>query len=179
MTDRDHNRLVRVERRLDNLKLRLDELYRLASQNGHNHGEVQSFTPDLTATTTNPNLGNGSIVGRYRQTVDVVEAWIWLQFGGTGETSGDGVYELSLPVDADTTLLVASASAGEGQNVGGGNCRNVSTPGDSQQLAAFLASASTVRMMAVDSNTVQNSQPFGEPWGEDDSLSLHLVYIAA
>jgi len=58
-----------------------------------------SYTPTWTATTTNPTIGNGSIVGGYRRIGDIVEFYAKIVAGST-TTYGSGSYRVSLPVTA-------------------------------------------------------------------------------
>jgi hypothetical protein len=58
-----------------------------------------TYTPVWTAGTTNPVLGNGTIVGRYKQRGKTIDVRILLTLGST-TTVGSGVYFLSLPVNA-------------------------------------------------------------------------------
>jgi hypothetical protein len=58
-----------------------------------------SYTPTWTATTTNPVIGNGSIVGGYRRIGDIVEFYAKIVAGST-TTYGSGSYRVSLPVTA-------------------------------------------------------------------------------
>ena len=63
----------------------------------------QTYTPVWTAYTTNPTLGNGTIIGRYIQ----LEEWIWVQIqltAGTTTSGGSGQYQFTLPA-AGATLL--------------------------------------------------------------------------
>lgn len=72
---------------------------------GGTPGAWTSWTPTLTATTTNPTLGTGGTVqeGYYMQLGKLVIAWYSIQFGTTGLNVGSGEYRLSLPVAAVTT----------------------------------------------------------------------------
>lgn len=62
-------------------------------------GTWTTYTPTWTATTTNPAVGNGTIIGRYLATSDWVDLWIALVPGSTS-TFGSGQYFLSLPFAA-------------------------------------------------------------------------------
>jgi hypothetical protein len=66
-------------------------------------GEWTDYTPTWTATTTNPTIGNGQIVGRYAR----VQNLVLVQFniiGGSTTNKGSGQYRISLPVTAAATL---------------------------------------------------------------------------
>lgn len=63
----------------------------------------QSYTPVLLASTTNPTLGTGSaIAGRYWLDPITGRVWghLWVKFGTSGVTAGNGVYRITLPVPA-------------------------------------------------------------------------------
>ena len=63
-----------------------------------------NWTPALTATTTNPTLGTGSVAtGRYFQLGKLVVANFKIQFGTSGTSAGSGAYRVSLPVACSTT----------------------------------------------------------------------------
>jgi hypothetical protein len=72
-----------------------------ASLNGV--GEWTDYTPTWTATTTNPTIGNGTIVGRYTQINKLVVVQFNIVFGST-TNKGSGQYKISIPVTAATTL---------------------------------------------------------------------------
>lgn len=59
-------------------------------------GPFVSYTPEWTAVTTNPTIGNGTIFGRWREFGDLVWVWASITIGST-TTLGSGFYSLSLP----------------------------------------------------------------------------------
>lgn len=61
-----------------------------------NAGTWQAFTPTWTAATTNPSIGNGTLVGRYVKIGKTVICSISLTMGST-TTYGSGNWSLSLP----------------------------------------------------------------------------------
>lgn len=63
-----------------------------------------SYTPAWTASTTNPTLGNGTLVGRYKQIGKTVHFTLKLTVGST-TTVGSGLYSWSLPVAASGSLV--------------------------------------------------------------------------
>ena len=90
-------------------------------------GGVASWTPTLTATTTNPTLGTGSSVsGRLFRQGSMVTVWARIQFGTSGVAAGSGVYIINLPVAAST--LMPSSSNGSGQSIGSGHFRDNGSP---------------------------------------------------
>lgn len=67
-------------------------------------GAWTSYTPTLTAVTTNPTLGTGSeATGRYTQIGKTVIATARFTFGTSGVNAGSGAYRISLPVSAETS----------------------------------------------------------------------------
>lgn len=65
-------------------------------------GAWTGYTPTLTATTTNPTIGNGSIIGRYKQYGKLVVFDLEFVFGSTS-TAGSGNYSFSLPPSLPVT----------------------------------------------------------------------------
>jgi hypothetical protein len=64
-----------------------------------------SYTPAMTASTTNPNIGStGTAQGRYMQIGKLVHFYATITPGGTGIAGGSGGYAISLPVTARTTV---------------------------------------------------------------------------
>ena len=59
-------------------------------------GAWTTYTPTWTASTTNPALGNGTLVGRYMKVGRTVTAHVNLITGST-TTYGSGVYSFALP----------------------------------------------------------------------------------
>jgi len=61
----------------------------------------ESWTPVLTGSTTNPNLGTtGTSTGRYARINKIVIAQAAFTFNGAGIAAGAGFYKTSLPVTA-------------------------------------------------------------------------------
>jgi hypothetical protein len=77
---------------------------RFASQVNFPAGDWLTWTPALTGSTTNPNIGStGSNIGRYQVFGKTVHWNITIISGGTGIATGSGQYYLSLPVTAKFT----------------------------------------------------------------------------
>lgn len=64
---------------------------------------ITSYTPSFICTTTNPNLGAGSIAGEWSLVGGFVFGSFVIQFldPGTAPGTGTGAYGISLPVPAD------------------------------------------------------------------------------
>lgn len=67
-------------------------------------GPGTSYIPTWTASTTNPTLNNGTLVGRYWQVQKTVWFQVLLTIGST-TSIGSGAYSLSLPVQAAASGL--------------------------------------------------------------------------
>lgn len=81
-----------------------------------------TWTPALTATTTNPTLGTGSsATGRYVSVGKTTIAQFRIIFGTSGVVVGSGTYLISLPV--------APAASVSNQLVGIGQCVDASANG--------------------------------------------------
>ena len=64
----------------------------------------ETYTPALTASTTNPTLGTGSSVsGRYGQVNKIVCGQGQINFGTAGVAAGSGLYFVSLPIQAQSS----------------------------------------------------------------------------
>ena len=73
--------------------------------------EWETWTPALTGSTTNPNLGStGTSTGRYAQINKIVIGNANFTFNGVGITSGVGIFLCSLPITAKATNLVCGTS---------------------------------------------------------------------
>lgn len=71
----------------------------------------ETFTPVLTATTTDPTLGTAGVIeGRYQRVGTTVFARYIVKFGTSGANAGSGNYRLSLPIDCDLSMTDADTS---------------------------------------------------------------------
>jgi hypothetical protein len=62
-----------------------------------------SFTPTLTASVTNPTLGDSTLTARYQRKGDDIEYWYRLIIGSTF-SAGSGTYRFESPVAARTAI---------------------------------------------------------------------------
>lgn len=70
---------------------------------------IQTYTPQLTASVTNPVQGaGGTLFGRYYRIFDQIVTWGEFRFGASGFNVGSGIYRISLPFPAKS--LVASGN---------------------------------------------------------------------
>ena len=78
-------------------------------------GQWTTYTPVLTAATSNPTLGTGSFVaGRYRKVGRNCQGWAKIKFGTSGSTFGTGAYRISLPIEARTPAANETIILGNG-----------------------------------------------------------------
>lgn len=74
-----------------------------------------TYTPTLTAATTNPTLGTGSTAtGRYTQIGKLVTCYFEIVFGSSGVNAGSGEYRVSVPVEANPNQDRARLYIGSG-----------------------------------------------------------------
>lgn len=137
-----------------------------------------TYTPALTAS-TDPNLGaDGQAVGTWHRNGHELSVWVRFWFSGTGVSAGSGSYRVSLPFDADTSLMEANENAGLGMLIGGGRAVDISGTGAaSENLTVQLASSTTVLLMAHHTNgQVGATVPFG--WSDNERLTMYFRYLA-
>jgi hypothetical protein len=88
------------------------EVLTAADMNGI--GEWTSYTPVLTATTTNPTLGTGSsATGAYARVQNLIVYNFQILFGSSGVNAGSGNYKVSLPVTSNATSAFYNATNGQ------------------------------------------------------------------
>lgn len=130
-----------------------------------------TYTPTLTATTTNPTLGTGSTrSGRYIREGRKVTVLVNIKFGTSGTAAGSGFYEVTLPVDAraQTPGRQAIGSAYAWDNSGT----------DFADGIAFLDTGVQNRVrLSIDSTVVANGWP--ATWAANDELGFTVTYEAA
>ena len=128
----------------------------------------ETYTPALTASTTNPTLGTGSsVTGRYGQVNKIVCGQGQINFGTSGVGAGSGLYFVSLPITAQSSGKVI----GQFQIY------------DSSALAVYigtLISDTTTRSLMYYNNpssVITNAAPF--TWAASDFIRYTFQYEAA
>lgn len=104
-------------------------------------GAWTSYTPTMTASTTNPTLGNGTLVGAYTKVGRSVTVRIHYIFGSTS-TAGSGNYSWALPVTAASGTVPTSPVV---VVVGAGMCRDLTGSTYTYQLGIHLATTTTIQ----------------------------------
>jgi hypothetical protein len=128
----------------------------------------ETWTPTLTASTTNPTLGTGSTAtGRYGRVNKIVHGNAQIQFGTAGVAAGSGNYFVSLPVTAQANGVI------------GGTWQAY----DSSTLTVYFGSLvldTTSRVILYYNNPasfVTNATPW--TWAASDFIRVWFTYEAA
>lgn len=132
-----------------------------------------SFVPNFTASVTDPVIGDGTVLGKYKQIGKTVFLKINIVMGNS-TTFGSGNYNISLPVTAkDNSGIILPATYlqnGTGYFLG-------------SAINEYDGSNSHVTLMAIDSTTpamattVSPSVPF--TWASTDTIHISGSYEAA
>ncbi len=128
----------------------------------------ESWTPTLTASTTNPTLGTGnSRTGKYGQVDTLVYGQGQINFGSSGVAAGSGFYFVSLPITALTS----------GQVIG--NFQFYDSSSGNVYLGTVISDTTTRGIMyyGAPSTVVTNSTPF--TWAANDFIRYTFQYEGA
>ncbi|MFD0902325.1 hypothetical protein [Actinomadura sediminis] len=131
--------------------------------------EWSTYTPTLTATSSNPTLGTGSTAqGRYIRYGRMVTCTAWIRFGTSGVSVGSGFYEISLPVLARTQTV--------GRRTGSGYLYDSSN--DYQDGGCFIDVNVQDRVrLSMNGTVVTPTSPMA--FGASDELGFTITYEAA
>jgi hypothetical protein len=130
-----------------------------------------TWTPTLTAVTTNPTLGSGG--GQNGRFTLWGGKWCTIRgsiaFGSSGTNAGSGQYLVALPFTASSAVAGGVPFCGAGMVKSGGGVSSVTW---------FIASgASTMAAFTTTGFNVANNQPGA--WGANDYLSWTMTYEVA
>ncbi len=137
-------------------------------------GKWQSYTVSWTAATTNPAIGNGTLVGRYIVIGKLCTYVLGLVMGST-TTYGSGNWAFSLPVNAVNTAGI--------NFYGVAHLRKAATA-NYERIAQISPSLSVNKInMFTDptpgSNSANLSATVPFTWGEGDALGFEITYEIA
>jgi hypothetical protein len=108
------------------------------------------YTPALTAFTTNPTLGTGSVqYGRRFQIGKLVVCQFKIKFGTSGTAAGSGLYFVSIPTATTANAVTHNLPVGHGyllDNSSGG-------PGAYRQVTFYAATTTTALVALGDNHT--------------------------
>jgi len=133
-----------------------------------------SYTPTWTSSGTQPTLGNGTILGKYKQRGKIVIAQYYLKLGSTS-TVGTGNYFFGLPVNAAYNGLWTIGTGYIVDNSTGSFYQIIIDNND------FVSSAS-VRLFRTDGfYSILTTVAAGTPmtWAVDDYITFQITYEAA
>ena len=137
-------------------------------------GSPTSYTPVLTAASTNPVLGAGAVQsGRFIQVGKLVTYWFQITFGTTGQAAGSGIYSIALP---------AAAVAPITQGIAAGAIRLYDSSTGNVHIGARAAVNSTTTLgiqysaAGIIAN-VGNAAPW--VWAAGDIIDGFITYEAA
>jgi hypothetical protein len=139
---------------------------------------VQTWTPTLTATVTNPDLRtgvDGVASGHYIRQGRMVTVWARLRFGTVAPDPGEGVYIVSLPF-ASTGVLASTGNA-LGSAIGSGHLRRDSDGGLNRTIGVQLRSSTSVQFMASSNGWLTHASPWS--WTNGDQIAFTATYPIA
>lgn len=142
-----------------------------------NFGAWATYTPALTASTTNPTLGTSPTqTGYYVQIGKFVQVAATIEFGTGGSVSaGSGTYYVSVPVARNTTSIGTDLLLGQARLVDSSTSQVAYV--SLRAVTSTTVSLSYVVSPPVAATFVTNAVPW--TWAAGDSLSLYLSYEAA
>ena len=130
----------------------------------------ETWTPFLSGSTTNPNLGStGSSVGRYTRINKLVVAVTNFTFGGTGINAGAGFYKSTLPFTAQGSAWASGTVIAV----------DVSTFASTQN-ALYLDS--TTQVLGIGTGGAGLAASIGSGtyvWAAGDFIRFQMIYEAA
>ena len=132
-----------------------------------------TYTPVVTADTTNPTLGTASVAeGYYAQMGKHVVGTIYIKLGTSGFAAGTGTWHISLPVNAATTGTI--------RVLGHGGFWDASAPTASGWITATRATTSTLTLIAGNATTAGAVAPLAPiTWAASDEIWVNFSYEAA
>lgn len=129
----------------------------------------ETWTPALTASTTNPTLGTGSVqAGRYGRIQKTVYGQAVIAFGTAGAAAGTGFYFVSLPITAQNA--VATIGSGWILDSSTSLVRHVILYSDTVNRAAMWIDNSA-------NFAVSATNPWA--WAASDQIRVDFCYEAA
>lgn len=145
----------------------------LTAQTGYTSS---TYTPALTAVTTNPTLGSGSsVAGDYVQIGKLVIAWVRIQFGTSGTNAGSGTYRVSTPVVMSTAQANRRVGSGVFFDASTFAVANIQVTQDgTNDRVTFVYPTSWPQGLILN---VAHNQPWA--WAASDEVQFQMIYLAA
>lgn len=128
-----------------------------------------SYTPIWGASTTNPNLGNGTIQGRYYKIGSFVAVQISMNTGNT-TTFGSGTYSWSVP------FAPANPASGSFSFAAGSAIYNDAGSGQYQGVACLQDISGLNRIRVVGHNNTEWGNTAPATWANGDDIMINIFY---
>lgn len=125
-----------------------------------------SYTPAITAATTNPTLGSTSVSGFYRKIGKTVDIDIDITIG-SGFSAGSGAYRFSFPAGVSPLLTAQS------RPLGLVHVRDVSVPATTTHNAYYFSSSVFAVVASGGGGLLGASSPI--TWASGDIISIHIA----
>jgi hypothetical protein len=151
----------------------------LPAMPSRNLDSPRTYSPQFTATTTDPDVGAGGYVqGWWRLSYGWVDAQVRIRFDPVGPIgTGSGVWQVSAPLPIDTSLIDATGTNDAGARVGDGSVQDFETEANNRLCAVQFGASDRVFFGGSDSNSSFNSLvPF--TWSNGDMLAARFSYPA-
>jgi len=129
-----------------------------------------TYTPALTASTTNPTLGPGSATfGRYRFLAEkYIRVQVRILFGTSGTNAGSGFYRISTPLTADGGNIELS------NNIPIGSAWLFNTAIQKSGVVRLITSTTIEIEEASSGNAVSNSVPY--VWSVNNQITAQFDF---
>ena len=134
-------------------------------------GVWTAYTPTWTAATTNPSIGNGTLVGRYTQIGKTCILVIGLTMGST-TTYGSGNWSFSLPKTAKNTTGIVFYGVAHIRNSGTANYERIAQI--SPVISTTVINLFNDPTQGSNSSNISATVPF--TWGDGDALGIEITY---
>lgn len=147
------DRIKKLEREVERLRVK------------ESPGAWANWTPTLTASTTNPTIGSGTLTGRYVAVGKLVIASVYIAFA-SDSNAGSGVWRISFPVTpTNVTLITGSWS--------------INDVGTNNFSGAVRYSGATFVTFPYEGSPFYVSHNYPMTWANGDTLRATWIYEAA
>ena len=127
-------------------------------------GVWTGWTPTLTAATTNPTIGNGTLAGRYMQIGTTVFAVFVFTFGSTSN-AGSGQWSMSYPVAPKYYYYTG----------GGWSINDIGT----NNFNGFVRGSTSTVTFPYEGSPFYIGSAYPMTWAEGDSFRGYFIYEVA
>ena len=137
-------------------------------------GQWAAYTPVWTASTTNPTLGNGSLIGRYCVVNKLCTMSVKLVIGST-TTLGTGNWAFSIP------LPMIAGNEYAPIYIGTAHCRDsgIMSYVLAVYLASYISTTKTAYFVSHNTNNLNLTPTVPFAWATADNLTFEITYELA